>query len=65
MAVQSWFGYYNDDPANIRNIRVAGGGALYDVGCYCVNLSRILFGREPSRVSRRRSCATRSAASMC
>jgi predicted dehydrogenase len=51
MAIQSWFGYYNDDPANIRNIRAAGGGALYDVGCYCVNLSRILFGREPSRVS--------------
>jgi predicted dehydrogenase len=51
MAVQSWFGYYNDDPANIRNIHAAGGGALYDVGCYCINLSRILFGREPSRVS--------------
>ena len=27
-----------------------GGGALYDVGCYCVNLSRMLFGTEPSRV---------------
>jgi predicted dehydrogenase len=51
MAVQSWFGYFNDDPANIRNIRDVGGGALYDVGCYCVNLSRVLFGREPTRVS--------------
>ena len=50
MAVQSWFGYFNDDPTNIRNIRAVGGGALYDVGCYCVNLSRLLFGREPSRV---------------
>ncbi len=50
MAVQSWFGYFNDDQTNIRNIRAAGGGALYDVGCYCVNLSRLLFGREPSRV---------------
>ena len=46
-AVESWFSYYNDDPANIRNIRSAGGGALLDVGCYCVNLSRMLFGSEP------------------
>jgi predicted dehydrogenase len=50
MAVQSWFSYYNDDPANIRNIRVAGGGALYDIGCYCINLSRLLFGAEPVAV---------------
>jgi predicted dehydrogenase len=49
-AVQSWFSYFNDDPANIRNIASAGGGALYDVGCYCVNLSRMLFGAEPHRV---------------
>src|SRR6266508_619378 len=27
-AVQSWFSYFNDDPANIRNIREYGGGAL-------------------------------------
>ena len=33
-AVQSWFSYYNDDPANIRNILAVGGGALYDIGCY-------------------------------
>jgi predicted dehydrogenase len=50
VAVQSWFSYYNDDPANIRNIRDAGGGALYDIGCYCVNLSRMLFGGEPGQV---------------
>jgi predicted dehydrogenase len=49
-AIQSWFSYYNDDPANIRNIAAAGGGALYDIGCYCINLSRTLFGGEPSRV---------------
>jgi len=50
-AVQSWFGYYNDDPANIRNIVEAGGGALMDIGCYCINLSRILFDGEPHRVT--------------
>ena len=49
-AVQSWFSYFNDDPANIRNVRAYGGGALYDVGCYLVNLSRMLFGAEPRRV---------------
>ena len=49
-AVQSWFSYFNEDPANIRNILDAGGGALYDIGCYCVNLSRMLFDAEPTRV---------------
>ena len=49
-AVQSWFSYHNDDPTNIRNILDSGGGALYDIGCYCVNLSRMLFGAEPDRV---------------
>jgi predicted dehydrogenase len=51
VAVQSWFSYFNDDPANIRNIQEAGGGALFDIGCYCVNLSRMLFGQEPTRVA--------------
>ncbi|HEY7667773.1 MAG TPA: Gfo/Idh/MocA family oxidoreductase [Actinomycetota bacterium] len=49
-AVQSWFSYFNDDPTNIRNRLDAGGGALFDIGCYCVNLSRMLFGSEPVRI---------------
>jgi predicted dehydrogenase len=49
-AVQSWFSFYNDDPTNIRNIRDFGGGALFDIGCYSVNLSRMLFGAEPDDV---------------
>ena len=49
-AVQSWFSFYNDDPVNIRNVLEMGGGAMYDIGCYCVNLSRMLFGREPTAV---------------
>src|SRR5262245_22033308 len=48
--VQSLFSYYNDDPRNIRNIAEAGGGALMDIGCYSINLSRMLFGAEPERV---------------
>ncbi len=49
-AVQSWFSYFNDDPTNIRNIREYGGGALMDIGCYPVNLSRMLFGAEPDEI---------------
>ena len=64
-AVQSWFSYFNDDPANIRNIAAYGGGALFDIGCYNVNLSRLLFGAEPTRVvasrMRRRVCSICSA----
>jgi predicted dehydrogenase len=50
MAVQTWFSFYNDDPTNIRNIPEAGGGALFDIGCYAVNLSRMLFDAEPTTV---------------
>jgi predicted dehydrogenase len=49
-AVQSWFSFYNDDPSNIRNVLEFGGGAVYDIGCYLINLSRMLFGGEPTRV---------------
>jgi predicted dehydrogenase len=49
-AVDVWFSYFNDDPTNIRNIREVGGGALWDIGCYAVNASRMLFAGEPSRV---------------
>ena len=49
-AIQSWFSYFNDDPTDIRNIPASGGGALYDIGCYSVNLSRMLFGAEPVRI---------------
>jgi len=49
-AVQSWFSYYNDDPQNIRNRLENGGGAIMDVGCYSINLSRMLFEAEPVRI---------------
>jgi len=59
-AVQSWFSYYNDDATNIRNIVEYGGGALFDIGCYTINLSRMVFGGEPSHIqaSVRRDRAT-------
>jgi len=49
-AIQAFFSYRNLDPANIRNVPDFGGGALLDIGCYCVNLSRLLLGGEPTRV---------------
>jgi predicted dehydrogenase len=35
------------DPANVRLQADLAGGALMDVGCYCVNAARMLFGEEP------------------
>jgi len=48
--VQAFFSYYNVDAANIRNKPETGGGALMDIGCYCVSFPRYIFGCEPKRV---------------
>jgi predicted dehydrogenase len=48
--IQSFFSYYNDDPRNIRNQAEIGGGALADIGCYGISLSRFMFAAEPRRV---------------
>ena len=48
--IQSFFSYYNNDPDNIRNKADIGGGGLMDIGCYCISLSRFIFGAEPWRV---------------
>ena len=48
--IQSFFSYYNTDPDNIRNKADTGGGGLMDIGCYCISLSRFIFGVEPRRV---------------
>src|SRR5215210_6142600 len=48
--IQSFFSYFNDDPANIRNRADIGGGGLMDIGCYNISLSRFIFGAEPTRV---------------
>jgi predicted dehydrogenase len=49
-SVVGLFSYYNDDPANIRNQVECGGGALLDIGCYCIQAARYGFGQEPKRV---------------
>ncbi|MCF8362319.1 MAG: Gfo/Idh/MocA family oxidoreductase [Prolixibacteraceae bacterium] len=48
--IQSFFSYYNDDPENIRNQADIGGGALMDIGCYCISIPRFILGDEPKRV---------------
>ena len=48
--IQSFFSYFNDDPQNIRNQQDIGGGALMDIGCYNISLSRFLFDGEPTQV---------------
>ncbi|NNJ25459.1 Gfo/Idh/MocA family protein [Alienimonas chondri] len=49
-SIQSYFSYFNRNPDDIRNNPAKGGGALMDIGCYQISLSRWLFGAEPDRV---------------
>ena len=50
-SVMAFFSYYNADPGNIRNQVESGGGALYDIGCYCIQSARYAFGGLPKRVA--------------
>ncbi len=47
--VRASFTFRVRSPENIRLDPGLGGGGLYDVGCYCVNVSRMLLG-EPTTV---------------
>jgi predicted dehydrogenase len=49
-SVVGFFSYFNNDPKNIRNQVECGGGALLDIGCYCIHASRYAFAQEPARV---------------
>ena len=50
-AIQTFFSYFLNDPANVRNQAEIGGGGLYDIGCYAINTARYVFGAEPARVA--------------
>jgi D-xylose 1-dehydrogenase (NADP+, D-xylono-1,5-lactone-forming) len=47
--VRAAFSFTVDNPSNIRMLAELDGGALMDVGCYCVHSSRLLAG-EPEDV---------------
>jgi xylose dehydrogenase (NAD/NADP) len=49
-AVVAVFTFTVRDPKNIRRVPEYGGGSLYDVGAYCVSVSRWMFGGPPVSV---------------
>lgn len=49
-SITGFFSYFNRDESNIRNKPEWGGGALMDIGCYPITISRFLFEEEPLRV---------------
>ncbi|MDQ0229409.1 Gfo/Idh/MocA family protein [Metabacillus malikii] len=49
--VRSSFSFYlSDRETNIRMKKEMGGGALYDIGCYCIHAIRTVTGSEPERL---------------
>lgn len=50
-AITGFFSYFNLDLKNIRNRPETGGGALLDIGCYCINAARFIFAGEPRKVA--------------
>lgn len=51
MAIRSAFTFRLPDRTNIRWSKELAGGSLMDIGCYCVNVSRLIAGTEPVRVA--------------
>ncbi len=51
--IRARFAFTVSDPLNIRLNPDLGGGALMDVGCYCVNVARSVAGGEPLTVQAR------------
>jgi len=49
-SITGFFSYNNPDPTNIRNHLELGGGALMDIGCYPITISRFMYETEPRRV---------------
>jgi predicted dehydrogenase len=49
-SMHSTFAYNNVNPKDIRNQADIGGGGLLDIGCYCISISRFVFGAEPRQV---------------
>ncbi|WP_224489922.1 Gfo/Idh/MocA family protein [Robertkochia flava] len=50
---EAGFHFRGDDPSNWRLKKEMGGGALYDMGVYCINAARYATGKEPEGVEAR------------
>jgi predicted dehydrogenase len=48
--IRSCFTYGLGDAYNVRTDLSLRGGGLYDVGCYCINFSRMIAGQEPDAI---------------
>jgi predicted dehydrogenase len=51
VAIEATYGMTTDRADPYRWTKHLGGGALYDIGCYCVSIMRVLSGREPVRAA--------------
>ncbi len=51
VSINSRFSFFEDDRTGIVASAELGGGALMDVGCYCVNFARMIAQSEPLSVS--------------
>jgi D-xylose 1-dehydrogenase (NADP+, D-xylono-1,5-lactone-forming) len=50
--VRSSFGFTLEDSANVRLLANLDGGALMDVGCYCISASRLFAGEPETAIGR-------------
>jgi len=46
--ISGHFSYFRRDPSDVRSRAEYGGGALLDIGCYPITLSRWIFDAEPT-----------------
>lgn len=49
-SMSSGFTFVLDRPGDVRHDATLGGGALWDIGCYPVDVTRLLLGGTPSAV---------------
>lgn len=49
-SAEAMAGYYGGGGTTWRFVKAMGGGALYDMGVYCINALRYGLGQEPVRV---------------
>jgi xylose dehydrogenase (NAD/NADP) len=46
--VRASYSFVQTDLADYRRDPGMGGGVLFDIGCYCINIARMAFGTEPT-----------------